>query len=126
MSDVEVIQVVRTRLERRGKGTVDDVMRVITQYWSMDGALLWEEDPVATPAPLKNEPPLATPGASPLFERKFRRGERVVYVGAGARCGKVGTLIRRIPAWGDLWAWHVTLENGMVEGWLESNFMLCH
>lgn len=41
----EVIQVIRTNLHRRGKGVEGDPIRVITQYWSMDGYLLWEFDP---------------------------------------------------------------------------------
>lgn len=44
--DVEVIEVVRTRLEKRGKGTNDDPIRRITQYWSPDGVLLAEVDPI--------------------------------------------------------------------------------
>lgn len=45
MPDLEVIQVIRTNLLRRGKGVDGDPLRVITQYWSMDGELLWEFDP---------------------------------------------------------------------------------
>lgn len=41
-----VIQVVETTLERRGKGVEGDPIRIITQYWSMDGELLAEVDPV--------------------------------------------------------------------------------
>lgn len=42
-----VIQVVETTLERRGSGKDDsDPIRVITQYWSLDGELLAEVDPV--------------------------------------------------------------------------------
>jgi hypothetical protein len=40
-----VIQVVETTLTRRGSGTPDSVLRIITQYWSMDGELLAEVDP---------------------------------------------------------------------------------
>lgn len=42
---VEVIQVIHTNLEKRGKGTADDMVRRVDQYWSMDGVLLWEVDP---------------------------------------------------------------------------------
>ena len=42
-----VIQVVETTLERRGKGVEGDPIRIITQYWSMDGDLLAEVDPCA-------------------------------------------------------------------------------
>jgi hypothetical protein len=45
MSEVELIQVVRTRLLRRGKGILGDPVRIITQYWSVDGELLAEVDP---------------------------------------------------------------------------------
>ena len=44
MDDCQVIQVVRTRLLRRGRGTQADPVRVIEQYWSLDGVLLWERD----------------------------------------------------------------------------------
>lgn len=45
MKDVEVIEVVRTRLLRRGEGkAADDPIRIITQYWSPDGELLAEVD----------------------------------------------------------------------------------
>lgn len=46
MSDsLQVIQVIRTRLERRGLGqNEDDPVRIIDQYWTMDGELLFEYD----------------------------------------------------------------------------------
>lgn len=45
MSDVEVIQVIHTRLERRGMGKDEgDPVRIIDQYWRMDGTLLLEYD----------------------------------------------------------------------------------
>ena len=44
MDTVEVIQVVRTTLTRRGNGTTTPI-RCITQYWSLDGELLAEVDP---------------------------------------------------------------------------------
>lgn len=40
----EVIKLIRTRLLRKGKGTADDPMRIITQYWTLEGLLLWEVD----------------------------------------------------------------------------------
>jgi hypothetical protein len=42
---VEVLQVIRTTLLRRGKGIEGDPVRIITQYWLMDGTLLFEHDP---------------------------------------------------------------------------------
>lgn len=47
MDTCEVIQVIRTTLLRRGNGTAENPTRVITQYWQLDGRLLWEEDPCA-------------------------------------------------------------------------------
>lgn len=41
----KVIQVIVTTIGRRGDG-LDDPIRVITQYWSMDGQLLATVDPV--------------------------------------------------------------------------------
>lgn len=43
MPDVELIQVIRTNLLKRGKGIDNDPVRKITQYWSTDGELLAEE-----------------------------------------------------------------------------------
>lgn len=45
MSEVEIIPVVRTTLARRGKGVQGDPIRIITQYWSTEGELMWESDP---------------------------------------------------------------------------------
>lgn len=45
MDKAEVIQVIRTTLTRRGDGK-DDPIRSITQYWSLDGELLAEVDPL--------------------------------------------------------------------------------
>lgn len=44
MDECKVIQVIHTTLTRRGKGTESDPARVIDQYWSLDGELLWEHD----------------------------------------------------------------------------------
>jgi hypothetical protein len=41
-----VIQVIETRLERRGAGKDEtDPIRIVTQYWSLSGELLAEVDP---------------------------------------------------------------------------------
>lgn len=43
---VQVIKVVRTNLTRRGSGKDNtDPIRIITEYWSLDGELLAEVDP---------------------------------------------------------------------------------
>ena len=44
MKGAEVIQVIRTTLGRRGRGTDDDPIRRLVQYWSFDGRLLCECD----------------------------------------------------------------------------------
>jgi hypothetical protein len=44
MKEVEVIQVVHTRLLRRGEGVPGDPIRIIDQYWGLDGELLAEVD----------------------------------------------------------------------------------
>jgi len=44
-----VIQVIETTITRRGSGKdSSSQIRIITQYWSLDGDLLWEIDPCAT------------------------------------------------------------------------------
>jgi hypothetical protein len=46
MNGLEILQVIHTRLERRGMGkSEDDPIRIIEQYWLMDGTLLFEYDP---------------------------------------------------------------------------------
>jgi hypothetical protein len=47
-----VIQVIETTLLRLGKGTPDSPIRVITQYWSMDGKLLAQVDPHTNAEPM--------------------------------------------------------------------------
>jgi hypothetical protein len=42
---VEVVNLTRTEIEGRGKGTADDPFRRIVQYWDFDGNLVFEEDP---------------------------------------------------------------------------------
>ncbi len=45
-NDLEVLSVIRTRLLRRGDGTEHNPIRIIEQYWTMDGNLLFEADPL--------------------------------------------------------------------------------
>jgi len=46
----KVIQVIETDLERRGSGKDETCpIRIIRQYWSLDGELLAEVDPVVQP-----------------------------------------------------------------------------
>ena len=49
MDVARVIQVIETTIERRGAGVQDDPVRVITQYWTLDGVLLAEVDPCRRP-----------------------------------------------------------------------------
>jgi hypothetical protein len=44
-NEARVIQVIETSLMRRGDGK-EIPIRIITQYWSLDGKLLAEVDPV--------------------------------------------------------------------------------
>ena len=41
----KLIQVIKTE-EKRGEGKEDDPVRLVTQYWSTDGTLLAERDPL--------------------------------------------------------------------------------
>ncbi|MEH7381769.1 hypothetical protein V7138_15000 [Bacillus sp. JJ1533] len=45
MDYAKVTQVIETILKRKGNGK-DDPIRIITQYWSLDGELLFEFDPL--------------------------------------------------------------------------------
>jgi hypothetical protein len=48
MRELEVIKLIRTTILRRGEGlSKDDPIRVITQYWDMQGNLVAEYDPCA-------------------------------------------------------------------------------
>ncbi len=57
MSDsARVIQVIETRLLRHGSGECErSPIRIITQYWSLDGTLLAEVDPCAEVVPIEAE-----------------------------------------------------------------------
>ena len=55
MSEVEVLQVIRTTLQLRGKGTSKEPYRRITQYWDMKGNLLVEDDPFIKEGEWKDE-----------------------------------------------------------------------
>ena len=46
----KVIQVIEVEV-MRGKGTEDSVLRGVMQYWSLDGELLAENDPLASDRP---------------------------------------------------------------------------
>jgi hypothetical protein len=45
MSNAEIISVIRTDLTKCGAGIDSDPIRIVTQYWDLDGKLLWEVDP---------------------------------------------------------------------------------
>lgn len=45
MKQVEIMEVIKTELTTRGNGTKENAARVITQYWSIDGELIFEVDP---------------------------------------------------------------------------------
>ena len=46
MQEIKVIQVIKAVVSR-GAGTEADPARWVVQYWSLEGKLLWEDDPVA-------------------------------------------------------------------------------
>lgn len=41
----QVINVIETK-SMRGRGTPEDMCRIVRQYWSLDGKLLAENDPI--------------------------------------------------------------------------------
>lgn len=42
---VRTIAITETTLTRRGRGVEGDPIRIVTQYWSIDGQFLAEHDP---------------------------------------------------------------------------------
>ena len=47
MKEVEIIEVIVTRILRRGLGKDEkDPIRIITQYWDSEGNLIFEIDPL--------------------------------------------------------------------------------
>ena len=46
VTSVNVINVIEVK-SRLGKGTQEDVVRIITEYYSLDGALIYRDDPCA-------------------------------------------------------------------------------
>lgn len=73
MSDTaRVIQVIETTIERRGAGDhARSPIRIITQYWSLDGNLLAEVDPCAEVVPIEAE----TCERASYEDVKHRRGK---------------------------------------------------
>ena len=47
----KIILVIETK-SLLGRGTEDDTCRILTQYWSLDGALLAENDPMICEKPV--------------------------------------------------------------------------
>lgn len=45
MKEVEIEKLIHTRLFRRGNGK-DDPIRIIDQWWDMEGKLIFEYDPI--------------------------------------------------------------------------------
>ena len=45
MDTVEIVKLIKTTLLRRGNGTPENPIRVITQYWDFDGEIILEQDP---------------------------------------------------------------------------------
>lgn len=45
MDKAELVTLIKTTLTRKGSGNLGDPVRVITQYWSIDGELVAEVDP---------------------------------------------------------------------------------
>lgn len=61
MDKAKVIQVIETTLTRRGAGTDEDPVRIITEYWALDGKKLAEVDPTKT-LPMSKYPwPMSAP-----------------------------------------------------------------
>jgi len=44
METVKVMSVIETKLLKRGTGVSADPVRIVTQYWDMDGRLIFEID----------------------------------------------------------------------------------
>lgn len=60
MDTARVMQVIETTIERRGDGKdARSPIRVITQYWTLEGTLLAEVDPCAQTIPVE----------APMYER---------------------------------------------------------
>jgi hypothetical protein len=55
MDTVKVMQVIETQLVRHGDGTKRSPIRIITQYWDMEGKLIFEIDPCASTIPVEKE-----------------------------------------------------------------------
>jgi hypothetical protein len=48
MDGAKVVQLIHTSLLRRGAGVANDPVRIIDQWWTMDGELVVERDPWLT------------------------------------------------------------------------------
>lgn len=52
MDECKVVELIRTTIDRRGKGVVGDPIRVVTQYWTKEGILVMEFDACHNPEPV--------------------------------------------------------------------------
>ncbi len=46
MKEVEILKLIKTQILRRGEGVKSDPVRIITQYWDLEGNLVFEIDPL--------------------------------------------------------------------------------
>ncbi len=53
----EIIQVIRSDDMRLGDGTPEHPIRRVTRYYSLDGTLLWEDDPLDRAVSVNTEEP---------------------------------------------------------------------
>lgn len=48
MNEIEIVTLIRTNLTKAGVGKKEDPCRIITQYWTLGGELVFEIDPYKT------------------------------------------------------------------------------
>ena len=51
MDECKVVELIRTTLRRKGDGTKNNPIRIITQYWTKEGILVFEFDGQENPEP---------------------------------------------------------------------------
>ena len=82
MDQAQVMQVIKTTLTRRGNGQ-DDPIRIITQYWTLEGELLAEVDPIT-----KSTEPLEEPRLAKRTYKKRDRKPKADHPWIGKRRGR--------------------------------------
>ena len=52
MDECKIVELIRTTLKRQGTGVKKSPVRIVTQYWTKQGVLVFEFDGLENPEPM--------------------------------------------------------------------------